>query len=122
MRFIALIFTVLFPLAAFASDVPDLLCSVDKTAIIPFSSSFGEEIRIFPENTIYRIKDDKLYVNDFEKQEYLYSDIKEIEALGRYTASYKTIIFNSDFDEAFVTHVSSSDVQASKWICKKSKD
>ena len=111
----------LLPIPVFASDVPSLLCSVYQTKII----IFGEQLEEMPphgEKTMYRLEANKLYVNDFEKSEYFYSNIQQVnDDVHRYSAAHKTIIFDSNFGSAYVTHVSGTDAQISKWICQKEK-
>ena len=109
----------LTPHGASANELPNLMCTINNSFVFSYDT---KEPKKAEKNTIYRINDKKLYINDQEKKEYLYDKVEKEADFGRYTSAYKTIIFSADFSTANVVHVSSSDTQISEWKCHQATD
>ncbi|HLF09541.1 MAG TPA: hypothetical protein VI789_09395, partial [Dehalococcoidia bacterium] len=80
-----------------AQAIPDLVCRGDEVVSIDHSRLTTSK---YASTDIYRFSGGKLYISSKEREEYLYSDVREVEP-GRYTSAHKTIHFGVVGDQRF---------------------
>jgi len=99
-----------------AADLTDITCEQSESVFVRFGS-FRVDKKSGDES--FRIEENKLFAKDLYGQE---SNFPLVQGQSfRYTAGNRTIIFNPDYTAADVANVTLTDVQISRWRCKKLK-
>ncbi len=99
-----------------AADLTGIVCEQAEAVVVRFGSDRAEKQRGQQD---FRIELNKLYAKDENGQEHDFPLVQEKSF--RYTAGNRTIIFNPDYTAADVAYVTLTDVQMSRWRCKKQK-
>lgn len=100
--------------SAKAADLTGIVCEQAEAVVLRFGTDRAEKKTL---EAIFRIDTNKLYARDDNGQENEFP--LDLVKSSRYIAGNRTIIFNPDFTAADVAYVTMTDVQMSRWRCKR---
>ncbi|MFN3827601.1 MAG: hypothetical protein ACK4NR_08245 [Micavibrio sp.] len=115
LRLLPILFVLMLgPQSARAAELTDMVCEQDEVVILRFGSDRAQKQN---ERATIRFNANKMYAKDANGQEHEYP-VSFISG-PRYEAENWTMIFNPDMTSADVALVTMTDVQTTKWRCKK---
>ena len=101
------------------AKMPDMVCN--EVAKLYMSPSNFETVQSAGD-TLFRVKDNKLFLSSPDRKEYFYNEVTEQE-YGRFLSGHKTIIFGLDekFHKGLVIHSNEVEIYVSRIHCTTTK-
>jgi hypothetical protein len=114
-----LLYTLTTIVISVKAEMPDMVCQeIDKLYVNPSNMETAQYVG----DTLFRFKDNKLYLSSSDREEYLYNKMTQQE-YGRFLSGYKTIIFglSGEHKNGLVVHPDEHEVSVSRINCTSTK-